>query len=186
MAPIAAALPIISAVAGIGGTAVGVYSAFQQADAQKAQAEYQADMANYNAQVAEGNAQMAEYEGKEIQRQAYEDSLKKRQEAAHIVGTQRAQQAASGAQVDVGSALDLNLDTAEKGELDALAIQEQGQWGDYNKKIDAWNLRSQGAKSEAESKKYSIQAQQVSPFLKATPTLLSGMKQVGTSFGKLT
>ncbi len=185
MAPVAAALPIISAVAGIGGTALSVYGALQQADAQRAQAEYSEDMAKYNAKVAEGNAQMAEDEGKEIKRQAYEDSLKKRQEAAQIVGTQRARQSAAGAQVDVGSALDLNLDTVEKGELDAFAIKEQGAWADYNKRVEAQNHRNQGEIQMAKSKIASNEAKRVSPFLTTAPTLLSGIKTASSSFGRL-
>ncbi len=185
MAPIAAALPIISAVAGIGGTALSVLGSYQQAESQKAQAEYQSDMAEYNAKVAEGNAQIAEEESKKIQRDAYEDSLEKRQEAAQIIGAQRAVQGASGSTVDVGSNLDLNLDTAEKGEIDALAIQEQGDWNAYNKDLDAWSYRNQGRADQTSSQMYSNKAASISPMLDSSKTLLSGMKKVGSSFGKI-
>ncbi len=179
------AMAVISAVTAIASAAMGTYGAVQQANAQKQQAEYQSDMAAYGAQVAEQQAQMAEYEGAELKRQAYEDGVKKRQEAAKIVGAQRAGQAASGVAVDVGSALDLNLDTTEKGELDALQIQEQGAWQDYNKRIDAWNYRNQAAVSQSKSDMYSNKAHQYTPLLDGAQTLLSHSKKVGNALGKL-
>ncbi len=175
----------ISAVTALASAAVGTYSAIENSNAQRQQAEYQSDMAEYNAKIAEQQAQMAEYEGAELKRDAYEEGLKKRQEAAHLVGRQRAAQAASGTTVDVGSALDLNLDTVERGELDALRLQEQGAWQDYNKRIDAWNYRNQAASLESKSDMYAHKAQQSSPFLTNTDSLLSGVKKVGTAFGKL-
>lgn len=53
-------------------------------------------------------------------------------------------------QVDAGAALDLNLDTTEKGELDALALQEQGLQQDYMKRVEAWNLREQAVQPHYE------------------------------------
>ncbi len=178
-------MAVISAVTAIASAAMGTYSAVQQAETQKQQAEYQSDMAAYNAKVAEQQAQMAEYEGAELKRAAHEEGVKKRQEAAQIVGSQRAKQAASGVAVDAGSALDLNLDTTEKGELDALQLQDQGLWQDYNKRIDAWNYRNQAAVSQSKSSMYSQKAQQYTPLLDGADSLLSGVKKVGSSLGKL-
>ncbi len=175
----------ISAVTALASAAMGTVSAIESSNAQKQQAEYQSDMAQYNAKIAEQQAQMAEYEGAELKRDAYEEGVKKRQEAAHMVASQRAAQAASGAVVDTGSALDLNLDTVEKGELDALQLQEQGAWQDYNKRVDAWNYRNQAASLESKSDMYSHRAQQISPLLDNTDSLLSGVKKVGTVFGQL-
>ncbi len=178
-------MAVISTVTAIASAAMGTYGAVQQSQAQKDQAKYQSDMAEYNAKIAEQQAQMAEYEGAEVKREAYEAGVKKRQEAAQIVGSQRASQAASGAVVDAGSALDVNLDTTEKGELDALQLQEQGAWQDYNKRIDAWSYRNQSAASQSQSAMYSNKASQYSPFLDGADSLLSSMKKVGSGFGKL-
>lgn len=41
------------------------------------------------------------------------------------------------------SNLDFAPDTAEKGELDALAMIEQGSREDFGKRVDSWNFRNQ-------------------------------------------
>ncbi len=176
---------VITAVTALASAAVGTYSAVQQAQSQKDQAEYQSDMAEYNAAIAEQQAQVAEYEGAEAKRSAYNESVKKRQEAAQIVGKERADQAAAGVAVDVGSSLDLNLDTTEKGELDALALKEQGAWQDYNKRLDAWSYRNQSAAQQSKADQYSQQATQYSPLLSGTKSVLSSSGSVRSSFGKL-
>lgn len=157
-----AAIIAATSLLGAGVSAVGSY---QQAQAQQQQAATQAELAQRNAQIAEQNAQAAEEEGREAKKIGYENAVKKRQEAAGIIGAQRAAQAASGATVDVGSALDLNLDTTEKGELDALALREQGLQQDYLKRVDAWNLREQGTGQQIQSKMYSQMGQSYSPWL---------------------
>ena len=182
------AMAIIGMGSALASGAMGAISASQQADAQKAQAEYQADMANYNAKVAEGNAKMAEQEGKDAKKAAYEQSLENRQQAAQIVGSQRAKQAASGVQVDTGSALDLNLDTVEKGELDAFNIAQAGEAQAYNKNVEAWNYRNQASGLESQADMYTKRARQA-PFSASTKSLsgslLSGLQKMGNGFGKL-
>ncbi len=192
------ALPIITAVTALAGTAATVYSSYEQQQAQKraqeqqeanarAQAQYQQDMAEYNAEIAEINAQRMEDEGKNIKKDAYDASVRKKQEAQQIISQQRALQAASGAQVDAGSSLDLNLDTAEKGEIDAFSIREEGAWQDYNKRVDAWNYRQQAAEAETEKLSHTyIPQEQYTPLIgKGTTSLLTGINKASTTFGKL-
>ena len=178
----------------------------RQLQIQQAQAEYNARLSQKNSDVFENNARMAEFEGREAKRISYEESLKKRQEAAQLVGQQRAAQSASGAVVDVGSALDLTLDTVEKGELDAFAIRKQGLWQDYNSRVDAWNFRQQGAGHSTESALYSNQAKNYAntkpnttfissrvpsasytdPFMAAAPSLLNGLSLAGSTLYMMT
>lgn len=172
----------IMSVIGVGMSAVG---GIQQGQAQQQQAQFQSDMAARNATIAEQNAQLAEEEGRESKKIGYENAVKKRQEAAGIIGGQRAAQAASGVTVDTGSTLDLNLDTAEKGELDAFALQDQGAQQDYLKRVEAWNLREQGTGQQLQSKMYS-QASNNSPWLSAGGSLFSGLSQAGSNYYKMT
>lgn len=53
--------------------------------------------------------------------------------------------AASGAQVEQGSALDLSLDIAERGELDAMGILDQGARQDYLQRRRAVGYQAQAA-----------------------------------------
>ncbi len=181
----AATSTIIGVVTALASASMGVYGAVQQSQSQKAQAEYQSDMAQYNATVAEQQALMAEEEGKAIKQQSYEDSLKKRQEASLIVGKQRAAQAASGAAVDTGSALDTNLDTVERGEIDAFHAKEAGAWQNYDKQVEAWNYRNSAAQSQSQSQMYDNKAQSISPFFEGTQSALAGAKKVNTTLDKL-
>lgn len=164
--------------------AVGAVSAVQQQQARQRQQEYQENMARYNAQLAEQQAGMAEEEGRAAKRDAYDAALRKRQEAAGIIGRQRAQAGASGAQTDQGSALDLNLDTAEKGEIDALALQQQGLDEDYRRRREAWTLRSNAQSQQAAAS--ALRAQRRGTSATGTATLLNGLDHTGNNFRRLT
>ncbi len=158
-----------AAVLSIAGTAMSVSSQAQQAQAQQAQAEYQSKVAAKNQELAQEQARAARKEG-------YDASVRKRQEVASIIGSQRAVAGASGATVDNGSFLDLNLDTAEKGEMDALALYQQGLDKARNLEIQGWNA---GQQSQA----YAWQADRVDPTAGMAGTALGGLAQAGTNFG---
>lgn len=168
------------------GAAVGALGSYQQAQAQKSQARFQAQAAERQAVIARQNADLALEEGREAKKIGYENSLRQRQEAARIIGTQRAAQAASGVQTDVGSALDVNLTTAEHGELDALALYDQGQRQDYIKRVEAWNLREQAVGNAAAGAMYARQGQAVKPWLAGGTTLLAGVTQAGSNYAFMT
>ena len=172
----------ITAAVAVIGAATSAYGQIQSSNAQKAQANFQSKMAERNAQIAETNATLAEQEGKEAKRIGYENAVRKRQEVASVVSAQRAAFSASGAQVDQGSALDLSLDTVEKGELDALALNEQGLQRDYMKRVEAWNLRSGGTAQSLQGQMYGRQAASASPWMSAGGTLLSGLSQAGSNY----
>ena len=167
------------------GTAMSAYSSYQQGQAQQRQSEFQEKVSQRNAQIAEQNAQMAEEEGRQAKRIGYENAVRKRQEAAQIIGSQRAAFGASGAQVDQGAALDLSLDTAEKGELDAFQLQQQGLDTDYNKRIEAWNFREQGTGQQLQGRLYGMQTEGYSPWLSAGGTLLQGVGNAGSNYFRL-
>lgn len=192
----AQALPAIGMALSTFSTA---YSAIQQGQAARAAAKQQANAAmwqgmldNENAQFeaksAEMNAQMLEEDGKEAKREGYDNAQRKRLEAASMVGKQRLEAGASGAQVDQGSFLDQQLDTVEKGELDAFAINEQGLWEDYDKRVQAADQRSKGmgyagagqmalARGRAKSSMFSTKANSYTPWLPAATSLLNkGLK----------
>jgi len=161
----------LSLAATVAATALGTYSAIQQGNAQARQADAQADIARRNQQLAEDQAS--------AQRQtAYEDMIRKRQEVADLVSRQRANAGASGAQVDVGSWLDKNMDTREKGEADALALYQQGLDQAWNSEIQAWNYDHQASayKKQADDAKSA-------GWLNAGSTILGGMNKVGSMFG---
>ncbi len=173
---------IIGTAAALATSAVGVAKSLEQSNNQKAQLEHEANLAEYNAQITEDKAQIVEEEGKQAKREADEAATRKRQEAALMVSSQRSKQGASGAQVDVGSNLDLNLDTVERGELDALQLEEQGKLQGHNKQLQAWNLRNQGTIDQLAADTYSDKAKEYSPMLNSAPTLINEGKKSANAF----
>lgn len=144
--------------------------------AQSQQAQQQKAVAEYQANVAQKNQELAEEQAAAVKRQGYDDAQRKRLQVAGIIGSQRAAAGASGATVDTGSFLDLNMDTAEKGEIDALAIQQQALDKAHNLQIQGWN-------SGQQARAYAWQADNVDPTNAMIGTALGGLAKAGDNFG---
>lgn len=149
--PISLGLMATSLVVGAVGSVYQNSVASAQARAQSQQAQANADIANQNAKLAEDEARLARREG-------YENKLKKRQEVAGIIGAQRAAQGASGALVDAGSFMDTTLDTIDKGESDALKMEQQGYDAAYQKELEAYNYRNQAGQLQQQAADYRASA----------------------------
>ncbi|WP_308586573.1 hypothetical protein [uncultured Desulfovibrio sp.] len=162
-----------AAVLAIAGTAVSTTMSMQ---AQQKQAQQQKASAEYQAKIAEQNQEQAQEQAASVKRQGYDDAQRQRLKAAGIIGTQRAIAGASGVTVDTGSNLDLTMETAEKGELDALAIQQQSLDKAHNLEIQGWNSGQQAAA-------YSWQANNLDPTAGMIGTALGGLAKAGSNFG---
>jgi len=172
----AAVISAVSIAASLAGTAM---SAIAQQQAAQRQAEQQEAANRYQQKIAERNRDLAEEQARAARKEGYDAAVKKRQEVAGIIGAQRARQGASGIGVDTGSALDLNMDTAERGEIDALALQQQGLDKARNLEIQAWN-------SNANAQGYAWAADNVSSGnngLATAGTILGGIGKAGSMFG---
>ncbi len=99
-------LAITAIAASLAGAGVAAAGAISQGQSAK-------DAADFNAKVAANNAQTAS-------EQANFDAEQIRSKNRRIMGAQRAGMAASGYDVDSGSATDLKYDSAMQGEMDAL------------------------------------------------------------------
>lgn len=114
--------PVTLAVIGLGLTAVGGY---QQYQAQRANADYQEQVGERNAEI--GRRQAAQE--RDIGNIDEERHLRK---VRQMLGAQRAQQAANGLDINTGSALDLQAETAGFGAADASTIRSNAlrrAWG---------------------------------------------------------
>ena len=170
MSGYASATAAIVAIAGTAAsTAMSMQAQQKQAAQQKASAEYQADIANKNQELAQEQAAA-------VKRQGYDEAQRQRLKAAGMIGTQRAIAGASGITVDTGSNLDLTMETAEKGELDALAIQQQALDKSHNLQIQGWNSGQQAAA-------YAWQADSIDPTAGMIGTALGGLAKAGSNFG---
>ena len=160
---------VAGVLASLAGTGMSMMAQQKQAQQQKATAEYQA-------KVAEQNQELAQEQAAEVKRQGYDDAQRQRLKAAGMIGTQRAIAGASGITVDTGSNLDLTMETAEKGEIDALAIQQQALDKSHNLQIQGWNSGQQAAA-------YAWQADSIDPTAGMVGTALGGLAKAGSNFG---
>ena len=83
---------------------------------------------------------------------------------------------ASGAVVESGSFLDLTLDSREQGELDAMALLQEGDMAAWRAQLQAGNFYSQAAQARASK---------VSPRGVLAGSLLSGAAGVGGAYFSL-
>ena len=125
-----ATLAIASTVASAASGALSFVGAISQGNAAAKQAEYQAAFARNNQIMANNAALDAEAAGRTKEANA-------RRATEGLKGRQRAVLAANGVDVNTGSALDIQTDTAALGELDALTIRS-------NAERDAVGYRNQG------------------------------------------
>jgi hypothetical protein len=94
-----------------------------------AAADAQAGLLDYNAQIADAQAADAITRGQE-------EENRYRQGVRTLIGSQRAGFAGQGVDIGVGSAVDVQADTAYLGELDALTLRT-------NAAREAWGFRTQ-------------------------------------------
>lgn len=133
---------VTQAVGGIKAGNAAKKAGQKQADAAEAEgqaalesSESQATLADYNAQVASLQAQDAIIRGTQ-------EENRFRTGVRALIGSQRADFAASGVDVGFGSAVDVQADAAFLGEMDALQIRT-------NAAREAWGFKVQAEDSRA-------------------------------------
>lgn len=97
-------------------TASTLSSSRQQAGAIKAESEFRS-------QQQETNSRLGEIQAKDVEARGLKESEETLRKAKTLIGRQRAALAAQGIEIGTGSALDIQLETAEFGALDALTIK---------------------------------------------------------------
>lgn len=129
----------MAAAAVFGGIQAGlsIFGAVKQSAAQKAQGEYQKSMSEINAKLAETSAKDAIFRGDEAAKNI-------QGQTKQLIGSQRAALAAQGINIDSGSALDIQADTARQGEIDAITVKNNAWREAWGYKVEALNSTYQG------------------------------------------
>lgn len=127
----------------------------------------------YNAELAERNADLAEQRAKDATRRGREAEQRHRVDVRRLIGAQRAAFAAQNVELDSGSALDVQMDTAYLGELDALTIRN-------NAALEAWGYRVQSSNLQAEADR-----ERFSSTTGAAGTLLTGAADAARTYYQL-
>lgn len=94
----------------------GLSGSFSQAAASESAAEFESSQLETQARLSDLNAASAETRGRD-------DEAEQKRKTKLLIGRQRAALAAQGIEIDSGSALDLQLESAEFGAADALTIK---------------------------------------------------------------
>lgn len=121
---------VTAGVAVLAGTAVSAYGSYQSGQAAKR-------TGRFNARIGELQADDA------IQRGEL-DVNKQRSATQGLIGAQRASYAGQGVELDNGSALDVQGDTAQYGEMDALMARNNAAREAWGYRVGAVNSRLQG------------------------------------------
>jgi len=166
-------LAIVSAVGGIIGTGMSAIGAYNSAQAQAASARYQAQVAQNNATIAEQNAVYTKQAGNSA---AVDASLR----ARAALGARVAGQAASGIDVNSGSALDAQETEREVGVLNTERVVNNADLQAYGYRSQQSNFAAQAGLLNAQANQYSSSALPA-----AFGTLLNGASSVGNNFLKL-
>lgn len=123
----------------------GVLGAIQQGKAATASANYNAAVAGVNAEQAKKNSELASEAG------MAQEAMQERKTRAEV-GQIKANQAASGLDVNSGSALDVRSSAAELGELDALTVRSNATKEAYGYSTQASSFEAQQGLDVSEAK----------------------------------
>ncbi len=128
-----------------GGQSLAGQTAYAQEQYQAAQAGYQAQVSDYQAAVAENNAKVAEATGARTIAGAMTNVATEGLKAGATVGKIKANQAASGIDVNTGSAVDVRADAASAGVFNEENVLANAQLQNWGYRTVAQNFRTQGA-----------------------------------------
>ena len=151
------------------GAVMSAVGTIAQGQAAAGQAAYQAQVARNNQIIANRNADDA------LKRYLVEED-KTRQRTSLIMGSQRAKLAGQGTVLDEGSPLDIQMDTAGLGELDALTVRSVGE-------REAYGHRVQGMNYGAQAKLHDMNTSMLGTYLKAGGSILGGASSMAGGFG---
>ena len=148
VAPLAAAIGVdaagLSTGLGLVGAGVSAIGAISQGNAESAQASYEAQVARNNAITAGQNANYATAAGEQ---RAFNQALKERQQSQAVVSGL----AASGIDINTGSAADVRTSQAAIGQQDVETVRQQAALTAYGYRTQATNYTAQATLDTAQA-----------------------------------
>ena len=115
-----------------------IVNAFTQSSAIRAQSRYENS-------IAQANARMAAFQAEDAERRGRVEASRLLRQTKGLIGKQRAAFAGQGIELDSGSALDIQEETAALGAADALTIRNNA-WR------EAFGYRAQGSQYLAQAR----------------------------------
>ncbi|MCW3657539.1 hypothetical protein K6L27_05075 [Burkholderia cenocepacia] len=151
-------------------TAMSAYGASQQAAATASADQYQAEVARINQRLSGQYAQQAIDDGEN-------KVAAKQQQTSGLIGAQRAAMAANGVQLDSGTPLRLQEDSAQLGAVDALTIRNNAAREAYGYQVQGLSYGQQAQLDEA-SASNALSAGSLNTF----SSILGGAASVGSKW----
>ncbi|WP_143741580.1 virion core protein, T7 gp14 family [Pleomorphomonas diazotrophica] len=134
-------------------------------------ANAQSKAAKYNAEVQRQNAMLAERQARNVLNAGMREEQKQKAMTAHLMAKQQAAQAANGVDVSFGTPLDLMVDTAKQGAIDALTIRTNA-YRNYD------DVRNQAVASRNQAALYDMEAKN-----SRTAGILGAFGSMASTFG---
>lgn len=131
---------------------------------------------DYQAKVEKNNATVAEWQAQDAEKRGQDEAMRARRANSQLQGQQRATMAASGLDLNQGSALALLDDTEYFGQVDQQTIAN-------NTSREAWALRNRARNHEAQGQLYASGARNIKPGEAAGASLLSSASSVASKWG---
>lgn len=172
---IATAALIIGSVATVAGVGIAVSGQHAAAQGALVQGQAQADASRYQAQVARNNAQTAENNAQYVLRSGETDTLNQNLKGRSRLGNVKAEQAASGVDINTGSAVKVRSGEAMAARQDVLTTKS-------NAEQKAYGYRTTATSEEAQA---GLDDRAASAALKGAQITASGAKyaEAGTILG---
>lgn len=168
----ATATPYVLSAATLVGSLGQAYGAYEQGQAGKVSEKYNAAVSQQNANVAKQNEAIAGQAGEE-------QAAMVQQRTRATVGAIRANQAASGIDVNSGSDVDVRSSASELGELDALTVRSNATREAYGYGVQAENFEAQGTLDQFEGEN-DLKAGEIG----AGSTFLSGLGSAANNYAR--
>jgi hypothetical protein len=134
------------------GTALMVGGTLLSGAGQIASSNAEAKAAKYNADVQRQNAQLADRQARNVLEAGTREEQKQKAQTSQLMAKQQAAQAANGVDVTFGTPLDLMVDTAKQGAIDALTIRTTAYRNYDDTRNQAVSYRNQASLYDAQAK----------------------------------
>jgi hypothetical protein len=160
----------------VGSTLFSAYQQIRAGRAEKKIGQLQNESAQSEAAVLEYNAKVADLQAQDAIARGNEEENRYRTQVRGLVGSQRVAGAASNVDVGFGSALDVQVDTARQGELDALTIRNNAAreaWG-YSVQAEDTRMRAQIVRKGGKNAIAAAGSRANQAYLGAAGTILGG------------
>ena len=155
-APLATAA-VASLVTGIAGAGVTAYGMYEQGKARAEAEAASSKLAIYQAQVAENNAKIAEQNAAYARQAGLAEAQAQSMKGAEQIAAIKAAQAASGIDVNIGSAVDVRVGQTELNRLDTENILQRADLAAYGYRTQATNALAE-ARLRRQSARYGVSA----------------------------